>query len=411
MPAPANDTCATAIDITALLPYTATVDTSAATQDTGLPAGSGYGGSFDTTVAFGVWYKITPTFDMRIQIKTDGSNYETYVQVYSGSCAGLTPVDANIDWAIGVDTSRLPVALTAGTTYFILFGSLAGVGGSLSVSIAQTSFPMFRSINPVVSAGGPLSINVPGSPKKPSAGDLVFCLLGHKEADWSTPPAGFTLVDRAISGSLRGELYVKTSDGAEGSTYSFTLPSSGAIAAVGLAFAVGAGTLNAHSVRANGSAASGSASITPTKPYSWIFSLGVRSAYSFGQTFSAWGALGFEEIEDTGTLNETGVAIGFSAITLTPAGATGDSSWTSSVSGDSVGFLIAVGANAAVIAIPVDDSKPCCGTEATPGGPGTGVALPPAGTAPLPDWTPVCAGGGVYPAGTSDTNSESWAVA
>jgi hypothetical protein len=57
----------------------------------------------------------------------------------------------------------------------------------------------------------------------------------------------------------------------------------------------------------------------------------------------------------------------------------------------------------------VDNSTPCCDTPAAGGGGGTaGNVLGPPDTAPLPEWTPRCAGGGTYPAGTPVTHSEDW---
>jgi hypothetical protein len=349
------DTCATATDLAGLLPYSASINTTAAVSSTGLPSGSGYGQSFETTVDFPAWFTYTPTSNQRIVIDTAGSSYDTYVQAYFGGCGVLTPIDSNDDRAAGTGTATkayLTLDLTAGTPYYFVVGTFAGAGGTLAISIAETNYPIFRSINPVVSAGGPLSVNVPGSPKGPSEGDLVFVLLGHKEASYSTPPSGFTLVDRTISGSTRGELYVKTAGANEIalSTYNFTLASTGAIAAVGLAFAVAGGTIDAHSVQANASGASGSTSITATNPYSWVLSLAVGATYTPPSTFSSWatgspGSLTMLEIEDTGTLNGSDVRIGFAAAQLTPAGATGASSW-SGTSGDTVGFLLAIGAGA-----------------------------------------------------------------
>lgn len=60
----------------------------------------------------------------------------------------------------------------------------------------------------------------------------------------------------------------------------------------------------------------------------------------------------------------------------------------------------------------VDNSVPCCHDGGTASGSGgqAGDVLGPSDTAPLPEWTPRCAGGGTYPAGTPVTHSEDWTL-
>lgn len=58
---------------------------------------------------------------------------------------------------------------------------------------------------------------------------------------------------------------------------------------------------------------------------------------------------------------------------------------------------------------PVNNSIPCCGCDCAHGGT-PGDTLPEPDTAPLPEWTIRCGGGGVYPAGTPVTHSEDWRV-
>lgn len=56
----------------------------------------------------------------------------------------------------------------------------------------------------------------------------------------------------------------------------------------------------------------------------------------------------------------------------------------------------------------VDNSVPCCHDTSPAGSGAAGDVLGEPNTAPLPEWTPRCASGGTYPAGTPVTHSEDW---
>lgn len=122
--APANDGFGRALDITAL-PFTHNVNTSEATTANDDPVG-------DDTCGFGsidgrtVWYRFSPTENIRINASTVGSDYDPNVFVYTGRRGDLTRITCNF----------LPASMTfdalAGETYFILVGSPEGEpGGNL----------------------------------------------------------------------------------------------------------------------------------------------------------------------------------------------------------------------------------------------------------------------------------------
>ncbi len=59
----------------------------------------------------------------------------------------------------------------------------------------------------------------------------------------------------------------------------------------------------------------------------------------------------------------------------------------------------------------INNSTPCCGSAPSSGpGGAAGDVLGPPTTAPLPEWTSRCAGGGDYPGGTPVVHSEDWRV-
>jgi hypothetical protein len=328
------------------------------------------------------------------------------------------------------ENALLTIDLNAGTAYYFVVGSNDGVGGTLAISIEQTCFPLYRQINPVVSQGGPITVNVPGAPLGPSSGDLVFVWVCHRQAGYSTSPAGFTLLERTISGATRAELHVKTAGANEISlsNYTFTLPGGiGNFAAQGMAFSVKGGTVDDHSIRANASGSDGADAVTATNLYSWVFLLGARSVPTntgISDTvpaFAGWATTdpgSLYEVENTQTFNEEGLRCGLAVGQLTPAGSTGDGSWTPSAGDETVGALLVVGVNSCggsdILSskIPQANSSECCASSelgAVEGGgnppPGAGVEHPVLMSAA---WTGRCEGGGVVPLLADLTDAESW---
>jgi hypothetical protein len=146
-PAATNDLFANAIKITKV-PFKAFVNTSAANpseQLTGSGAGSEINPQGDPTpkdpalvnagspcsgswpsgsnVFRSVWYEFTPTASNNYLINTAGSRYDTGVYVFTGSPSSPTPVACNDDapiTTIGVESSYVNFAATAGITYFIM---------------------------------------------------------------------------------------------------------------------------------------------------------------------------------------------------------------------------------------------------------------------------------------------------
>ena len=124
---PPNDGCAGAI---ALSPGTSYAVNTAAATSTGDPT-PGCQGSFGK----GVWFTYTPSSSGTVTISTCGSDFDTVLAVYSGSCGALTPITCNNDNGPACATSRASVSFpgTSGTTYFILAGGSGGASGNLSI--------------------------------------------------------------------------------------------------------------------------------------------------------------------------------------------------------------------------------------------------------------------------------------
>lgn len=108
-PLPAgNDACAGATVITAV-PYSDAVDVSAATGDPGDPNHTcGFTGTTGS-----VFYKWVAPADGILRADTLGSNYDTVLSVFTGTCGALTSQACNDDTYLGL--SEIALLVTAGT--------------------------------------------------------------------------------------------------------------------------------------------------------------------------------------------------------------------------------------------------------------------------------------------------------
>ncbi len=114
-----NDNWASATTILGV-PYSESFDVSAATGESGeiAPTTTCDG----NTLLMGtntVWYKFTSGFDRSVSFDTVGSDYDTYIAVWTGNALNaLTLVGCDDDNDLGF-TSQLYVKLTAGVPYYI----------------------------------------------------------------------------------------------------------------------------------------------------------------------------------------------------------------------------------------------------------------------------------------------------
>lgn len=82
-----------------------------------------------------VWYTYTPASSGLVSMDTLGSNYDTYIAVWSGTRGALAPVACNDDY--GGQQSRLEADLTGGTTYSIQIAQYKGDVSPLAQPLAQ----------------------------------------------------------------------------------------------------------------------------------------------------------------------------------------------------------------------------------------------------------------------------------
>ncbi len=126
-PALTNDTCSGATPMTAGTTYTLNTTIATATGDPTPGCQPSFGK--------GVWYSFTPSANGAVRISTCGSDFDTVLAVYSGSCGALTAVACNDEDgpACAGSQASLSFAGTAGVTYWILAGGSGGIGGILKL--------------------------------------------------------------------------------------------------------------------------------------------------------------------------------------------------------------------------------------------------------------------------------------
>jgi hypothetical protein len=144
--APANDEIGGATSIA--VPSTTEVDVSTATTGADDPADCTGGGS--------VWYTVTATADETIVIDTFGSDYDTFLGVYTGSPGDLTLVACNDDFQSL--QSLVAFNAEAGTTYYVVVSSCcspeAGAGGNLVLNTSTSEIPALEvgvTVDPIAS--------------------------------------------------------------------------------------------------------------------------------------------------------------------------------------------------------------------------------------------------------------------
>jgi hypothetical protein len=144
-------------------------------------------GTCGTTVGTGgaVWYEITGDGNTWTAETTGGSNYDTKIWVFSGSCAALTCVTGNDDGGAGT-LSLVNFATTAGTTYYIVVGGFGASEGNYEMSITND-------LGCSTCAPPPAPITTDGSVCGPGVVNLAAAGTGGT-LEWYDAPIGGNLI-------------------------------------------------------------------------------------------------------------------------------------------------------------------------------------------------------------------------
>lgn len=133
-PPPANDQCTSAVTMNSGTVYN--VNTAGATA-TGDPTPT------CASVSKGVWYTFTPAASGLVTISTCGSDFDTVVAVYTGSCGALSTVAGacNDDNGPACTGSAASVSFsgTAGTMYRIFVGGYGTASGNLQITATNSA--------------------------------------------------------------------------------------------------------------------------------------------------------------------------------------------------------------------------------------------------------------------------------
>jgi hypothetical protein len=129
-----NDDCTTPTPIGAL-PFVDLVNTAGATVGGGDPVPSC--GANDNNV----WYSFTAVGATSLDLRTQGSTYDTVISVYGGACGALVETGCNDDRLTG-SASQVVVPLAPGESVLIAVSSSSGGGGGL-VFTADVSTPAY----------------------------------------------------------------------------------------------------------------------------------------------------------------------------------------------------------------------------------------------------------------------------
>jgi len=174
-PPPPNDNIANATNITTIN-FNSVEDTSGATTESSDPAppcvlqfsgSNGNTGGHPNGLYNTAWYKFTPPFSANLSMDTLSSSYDTVLSVWAGTPGSLANLACNDDISSGVQVqSQLTgVALTAGTTYYIMVGSFGppdanpgALGGRLQLDFLYNNglypAPVLSSISPTSANSG-----------------------------------------------------------------------------------------------------------------------------------------------------------------------------------------------------------------------------------------------------------------
>jgi hypothetical protein len=328
-----SDSLAAATPITTPLVNDIT-DTTSATRDAGEIGGGNGSCNFPLSGnTRSVWYSYDATSNGYLSVDTFGSSYDTVLEVFSGTAANfasLTSVACNDDTG-GVEQSGLRIAVTAGTTYYIVARTYGvGTGGTLNFSADfSTNHEIYvDQVNGKASnlgtASSPVKTLQQGVDLALASGSKIIVLSSGLFAETVTINKNITL--EASAGAVQANQFVLQSGavvavtGAQAITASTVIVHPGAVVQQGISLVAANGTVQL----ANGSF---NEAITVGK------NLTLRAVTPGSATISA--ATGDTITLTAGAVTVTGLNIGSSAgYSVAVTGGTGHSIMRNNITGN-----------------------------------------------------------------------------
>ena len=151
----ANDSCSSP-RVVSSLPFSEELDTTPATSAANDPASCS--GSADSA---SVWYTFTPGSDTVLGIDTSGSDFNTVMSVYTGTCGVLAHVACSDDFGSSInpaDRSMLTFTARAGVAYLIEVSGKA-TGGTLRLRVG---YPTITGVEYTAGPNGGDSLKITG---------------------------------------------------------------------------------------------------------------------------------------------------------------------------------------------------------------------------------------------------------
>ena len=131
-PGTTNDTCATAVTLTA--GNAVAYDSTTAIDEGLLPFSCG------GTTAPDVWYSYTAANGNSLTFETCGSSYDTAIEVFDGNCSALNFIECNDD-SCGLQSSITVATPVSGSTYYMRVGGWNGSTGFGTVLVTEGQPP------------------------------------------------------------------------------------------------------------------------------------------------------------------------------------------------------------------------------------------------------------------------------
>lgn len=132
-----NDDISASLRITTL-PFRLTVTSFEATEAVDDPASTKCG--LNPGLAT-VWYEYRPSTNALVHMDTIGSNYDTYMAVWTGTRGNLTEVACNDDASTTVFASAINVTLKAGILYYIEVAQFNGSSADVTEGVSAKPLP------------------------------------------------------------------------------------------------------------------------------------------------------------------------------------------------------------------------------------------------------------------------------
>ena len=159
-PPPANDDFADAATVGPGLPLTVAGNNDFATIETNEPDHSGIG-----TPRHSVWYKWTPTTNVRVRIAACSRTFSARLGVYTGGGGGITALTQAAEQPSYSPHCRVALNATAGTTYWIAAGGAIfdGEHGPFTLDIHAENLPPNDDFADAQVIGPDLPVTLPGT--------------------------------------------------------------------------------------------------------------------------------------------------------------------------------------------------------------------------------------------------------